>query len=89
MAIVGIVLAVVFVYYVLEVLLGSSLSVYNSEIGFQSSLEEKKRLSHAAFFGRLIPLALTAAGFPLLGAFPVAGFLMLLAAFLLFFVVFK
>jgi hypothetical protein len=43
MASVGIILAVVFVYYVVEVLLGSSMSVYNSEIGFQSSFEEKKR----------------------------------------------
>jgi hypothetical protein len=85
----GIVLAVVFLYYLVEVLLGSSRSVYNSEFGVPSSFEEKKRLSHAEFFGRAVPLGLTAAGFPLLGTCPVSGFLMLLTAFLLFFVIFK
>lgn len=86
---VAILIAVVVLYYVVDVMLGSSHSVYNSEIGYPSSLEEKMRFSHREFFGRALPLALAAAGFPFLGTWPVAAFLMLLAAFLLFFVVFK
>ena len=73
----------------MDITLGSSLSVYNSELGYPSSLEEKERFSHPEFFGRALPLALAAAGFPLLGTWPVAGFLLLPAAFMLFFVVFR
>jgi len=45
-----IILLIVITLYVIEVALGSSATVYNCEIGYDSCCEEPKKLSHKQFF---------------------------------------
>jgi hypothetical protein len=61
-----IVLLIAALCYICEVWFGSSLSVYNCELGQASSVREPTRLSGPEFWGKLLPLLLTAIGVPLL-----------------------
>lgn len=53
---------VVIIYYVIEVRLGSSVDVYNSEIGYASSCEEPTTISNKQFFCELLPVFICAIG---------------------------
>ena len=59
-------LLVVIIYYIIEVLLGSCVDVYNGEIGYVSRCEETRKLSSEQFFSELIPIFIIAIGFPFL-----------------------
>jgi hypothetical protein len=61
-----IVLGIAALLYLFEVVLGSSSSVYNCELGEVSSLPHKTRLSKREFFGKIVPLLLAVLGVPLL-----------------------
>jgi hypothetical protein len=64
-----IILLIVITFYVIEVVLGSSATVYNCEIGYESYCEEPKKLSPKQFFCELIPIFAGALGVPLLMTF--------------------
>jgi len=64
-----IILLIVITLYVIEVALGSSATVYNCEIGYESCCEEPKKLSHKHFFCELIPIFAGAIGAPFLLVF--------------------
>jgi hypothetical protein len=73
------VLGIAALLYLFEVVLGSSSSVYNCELGAASSLPDKTRVSRREYFGRILPLLLAVLGVPLLFTrLPLgAGFLLL------------
>lgn len=52
--------------YIFEVVLGSSSSVYNCELGEASSIPAPTRVAKGEFFGTILPLLLAALGVPLL-----------------------
>ncbi len=52
--------------YIFDVLLGSCVGVYNSEIGYDNNCGEVKRLSHKQFFTELMPFIIFTIGIPLL-----------------------
>ncbi len=51
--------------YIIEVLLGSCLGVYNPELGQESSYEENNKLSQREFFTELLPFFIAAVGISL------------------------
>lgn len=57
---------IVIIYFFIEVVLGSSVGVYNSEIGYVSEWQDTKKLSLKQFFFELIPIFAIALGFPFL-----------------------
>jgi hypothetical protein len=59
-----IILLFVIILYAIEVKLGSSVDVYNSEIGYESCCGEPKKLSVKQFFFELIPLLISVLGLP-------------------------
>jgi hypothetical protein len=61
-----ILLFIVSILYIVEVWLGSSSYVYNCELGKNSEMREKTRLSQREFFSKMLPLLLIALGLPLL-----------------------
>ena len=61
-----IVLFTIVILYLVEVYLGSSISVYNCELGKASEMRETTRLSRKEFFSKMLPLLLMALGLPLL-----------------------
>ena len=50
------------VLFLLEVILGSDIGVYNPEIGYEAHVERVTRLSAKRFFGHLLPLAMLSTG---------------------------
>jgi hypothetical protein len=66
MLIVILVLGIAALLYLFEVVLGSSSSVYNCELGEASSLPDKTRVSKREFFGKILPLLLAVFGVALL-----------------------
>ncbi len=46
----------ILVAYIIEVVLGSSTSIYNSELGVAGSCDTMQRLSNREFFGRYLPI---------------------------------
>jgi hypothetical protein len=61
-----IILFIVITYFFIEVVLGSCVGVYNSEIGYESSFQNAKKLSPKEFFFRLIPIFAIAICLPFL-----------------------
>jgi hypothetical protein len=61
-----IVVGIAALLYLFDVVLGSSSSVYNCELGEASSLPDKTRVSQREFFGKILPLLLAFLGVPLL-----------------------
>jgi hypothetical protein len=61
-----IILLIVIILYVIEVAIGSSATVYNCEVGYESCCEEPKKLSLKQFFCELIPIFAGVLGIPLL-----------------------
>jgi hypothetical protein len=57
------ILFIVIIYFLIEVVLGSSVDVYNSEIGYESSFQNSKKLSPKQFFWGLIPIFIIPIGF--------------------------
>jgi hypothetical protein len=49
---------IVIIYFFIEVLLGSSVGVYNSEIGYESSFQNAKKVSLKQFFFEFIPICI-------------------------------
>ncbi len=47
---------IVIIYFFIEVVLGSSVGVYNSEIGYESFFQNAKKLSLKKFFFEFIPI---------------------------------
>jgi len=78
-----IVLGIAALLYLFEVVLGSSSSVYNCELGEASSLPDKTRVSKREFFGKILPLLLAVLGVPLLFTRLSLGLRFLLLAFIL------
>jgi hypothetical protein len=58
--------AIVITYFFIEVVLGSSVDVYNSEIGYVSHCQNAKRFSLKQFFFELIPFFALIIGLPFL-----------------------
>jgi hypothetical protein len=44
--------------YIIEVILGSSSTLYNGELGMNDTRDEVQRLSQREFFGRYLPMLL-------------------------------
>jgi hypothetical protein len=88
------ILAVLFLvlvlFFLVELVAGSCRSVCDSEVGHSNTDSINcVRLSKSEFFGRLVPIVLTAVGLPLVFSHVEAGFTCLLTAFVLYFIVFK
>jgi hypothetical protein len=77
------VLGITALFYLIEVVLGSSISVYNCELGEASSLPDKTRVSKREFFGKILPLLLAVFGVALLFTRLPLGVGFLLLAFIL------
>lgn len=56
------ILFIVITYFVIEVVLGSSVGVYNSEVGYESFFQNAKKLSLKQFFLELIPICMIPLG---------------------------
>jgi hypothetical protein len=69
--------------YLIEVVLGSSSSVHDCELGQTSSLDARSRVSRREFFGNILPLLLAALGLPLLFTLPFLALAFLLVALVL------
>jgi hypothetical protein len=69
--------------YIIEVVLGSSSSVYNCEWGETSALGVKTRVSRREFFSKILPILLAALGLPLWFTLPFLVSAFLLAALVL------
>ena len=52
------VILIVLVLFVIEVMLGSCLDVYNAEIGYEAKCDQPSRLSMKDFFTQLLPVIL-------------------------------
>lgn len=78
-----IVVCIVALLYLFEVVLGSSSSVYNCELGEASALPDKTRVSKREFFGKMLPLLLAVLGVPFLFTRLPLGLGLLLLAFIL------
>jgi hypothetical protein len=61
-----IILFIVITYFFIEVVLGSSVGIYNSEIGYESFFHNEKKLSPKEFFFELIPIFAIALCLPFL-----------------------
>lgn len=48
----------ILIAYVIEVVLGSSSTIYNPELGMDAPCDKMQRLSKRAFFGRYLPMLL-------------------------------
>jgi hypothetical protein len=57
---------IVIIYFFIEVVLGSSVGVYNSEIGYVSEWQDTKKLSLKQFLFELIPMFAIAISLPFL-----------------------
>lgn len=83
-----IILLVVFILvaiqYLLEVRIGSSISMYDGESGLLSESRPPRKSPHSQFLGRLAPLQLAAIGLPLLAYNLLSGVLLILIALFLF-----
>jgi hypothetical protein len=78
------VLGIAILLYVIEVVLGSSSSVYNCELGEASSVPAKTRVSKREFLGKMLPLLLAAIGVPLMFTGVKVGAGLLLLALILY-----
>ena len=78
------ILGIAILLYIIEVVLGSSSSVYNCELGEASSVPAKTRVSKRDFFGKILPLLLAAIGLPLMFTGVKAGVGLLLLALILY-----
>lgn len=79
------VFAFVVIQYLLEVLVGSSTSMYDAEVGVVSENSPPRKSSSSRFFGKLMPLQLTAIGIPLLAYNLFSGVLLILVSLFMFF----
>jgi len=52
------VILIVLVIFVIEVMLGSCIDVYNAEIGYEAKCDQPTRLSLKHFFTQLLPIIL-------------------------------
>ena len=52
--------------YLLEAMVGSSVDVYNAELGYEAGCEKTTRLSNRQFFTQLLPFIFLSIGVPLL-----------------------
>jgi len=71
------------IQYLLEVHIGSSTNMYDGESGVLSDCLPRKS-THSQFVGKLLPLQLTAMGFPLLIYDLLSGVILFLVSLLLF-----
>ena len=58
-------LSLIALLFLFEVLLGSSSSVYNSEIGYESNFDQNEKMSNKEFFTKLIPFSIISICIPL------------------------
>jgi hypothetical protein len=72
------------IQYVLEVHVGSSISMYDAELGLLSENSPPRKSTRSQFLGRLVPLQLAAIGLPLLAYNYLSGILLVLIALFLF-----
>lgn len=74
----------VVIQYLLEVHVGSSTSMYDAEVGVVSQNSPPRKRTRSRFFGKLMPLQLTAIGLPLLAYNFFSGVLLILISLVLF-----
>ncbi len=78
------VIIVLAVLYEAEVLLGSSPSVHNSELGEIPGLEQRKKFPKTIFFGKFAPLLILLMGLLILPQSPKEGFALLATSVVIF-----
>jgi hypothetical protein len=78
------ILLVLAVLYIIEVILGSSSSVHDAEIGLAPGPFVKERITSKEFFRKVVPLILLAIGLPLIFESIPLGISLLAASLLLF-----
>ncbi|NJL59790.1 MAG: hypothetical protein HC887_09255 [Desulfobacteraceae bacterium] len=76
---------IVLIHYLTEVYLGSSLCVYDSEIGISGQCCEITKISQHEFWGKEMPFLLTSLALPLLAYSAMTSISLLIAAFYLLF----
>lgn len=77
---------IVLIYYLTEVCLGSSICVYDSEIGISGQCLEITKISQHEFWGKEMQFLLTSLALPLLAYSAMTSISLLIAAFIFFFI---
>lgn len=77
------VILIALIHYLAEVCLGSSICVYDSEIGISGQCFEITKISQHEFWGKEMPFLLTSLALPLLAYSPALSISLLIIAFIL------
>ncbi len=80
------IIVIVLINYLTDVCLGSSICVYNSEIGISAERCRETKISQSEFWGKEMPFVSASVALPLLVYNPALSASLLVAAFILFYV---
>ncbi len=77
---------IVFIHYLTDVCMGSSICVYDSEIGISAEWYGETKISQSEFWEKEMPFLSASIALPLLAYHPALSASLLVAAFILFYI---